>query len=117
MLKSSQLYTSLQEKAADTPTGRTMGKKRANQDNKTNISKMAKSSSETSSRSMNLDDIDHGKNKSILLSTQPNYGELRYLKSDSGPFKGIVSFKHSREEMAKPSMDIEVSRSLIKFGI
>lgn len=44
---------------------------------------------------------------------------LNYIKTDTGPYKAIVSLKQSymNSDTGKPPMDIEVSRALINMGV
>lgn len=108
-------------KCMDIDSSSTMSKKRSAIDSKAGAPKVKKATA------MPKEDIN---NQSAENLTSPSSSQLtpkpfnmgtsiQYIKSDIGPYKAVVTFNNSKKDgpEIKPSLDVEVSRVLLKMGV
>ncbi|EZA59382.1 hypothetical protein X777_00504 [Ooceraea biroi] len=117
-LCNSQLLTSLHEEASGTVK---MTKKRAAQGNKSSYNKGDKQLPPNKRLDRSRSPV---KNKAQEKTTnEPSNSEpkdsVRYIKTDSGPFKAIISCQPTDKDNASnfPPLDVEVTRSLVRMGV
>ncbi|CAL1681106.1 unnamed protein product [Lasius platythorax] len=115
------LSPNLQEEAKSAPnTTMSNIKKRTapNSKTKTSTNKVAKTTNQPEVHNTKLTSAINSPLVSDLLSAEANKA-LKYIKSDSGPYRAVVFLRDSdRAELSsKPPMDIKVSRFLTKHGV